>query len=199
MIRQTKYKSIILTVLLIGFFSLKGKSQPGYPADGFVISFNVDFIKLPENLNSGDLRAKYLDTTLKVIFVDSTKSIEDVTSLISKCSYRVLSVDTNNVAKLIVYIGSSYSLEECYADELIIKKVTTKSLGQNQDVFCWYSGKLIFIYDGEVKQFVCRNIPDGSWLDLQDINFSKSKELILIPPFNKGLSYEKNNITKFRK
>lgn len=183
---KTIYKSIILTVLLIGFFSLKGKSQPGYPTDGFVISFNVDFINLPENLNSGDLRAKYLDTILKVIFVDSTKSIDDVTSLISKCSYRVLSVDTNNTANLIVYIGSSYSLEECYADELIIKKVTTNSLGQNQDVFCWYSGKLIFIHDGEVKQFVCRNIPDGSWLDLQDIDFSKSKELILIPPFNKG-------------
>jgi hypothetical protein len=117
------------------FFSLTGKSQPGYPANGFVIFFNTDFINFPDTLNSGNLRARYLDTTLTILFIDSTKSIEDDTSLSFKCTYRILSVDTNNVAKLIVYIGSSYGLEECYADELIIKRDTTKSLIQNHDVF----------------------------------------------------------------
>lgn len=198
MIIQTKYKSIILTVLLIVFFSLTGKSQPGYPANGFVIFFKTDFINFPDTLNSGNLRARYLDTSLTILFVDSTKSIEDNTSISFKCAYRALSVDTNNVAKLIVYIGSSYGLEECYADELIIKRDTTKSLMQNHDVFYWYSGSLIFINEGKVKKFVCRNIPDGSWLDIQNINFSKSKEFILIPPFNKGISYDKNNIKKYR-
>jgi len=198
MIIQTKYKSIILTILLIVFFSLTGKSQPGYPANGFVIFFNTDFINFPDTLNSGNLRARYLDTTLTILFIDSTKSIEDDTSLSFKCTYRILSVDTNNVAKLIVYIGSSYGLEECYADELIIKRDTTKSFVHNHDVFYWYSGKLIFINKGKIKQFVCRNIPDGSWLDIQNIDFSKSKEFILIPPFNKGISYDKDNITKFR-
>ena len=198
MIIQTKYKTIILTILLIVFFSLTGKSQPGYPANGFVVSFKVDFINFPDSLNSGDLRARYLDTTLKILFIDSTKSIEDDTSLSSKCTYRILSVDTNNVAKLIVYIGNSYGIGDCYADELIIKRDTTKSLIQNHDVFYRYSGKLIFIYENKMKQFVCRNIPDGSWLDIQSIDFTKSKELILFPPFNEGISYEKNNITKFR-
>ena len=62
----------------------------------------------------------------------------------------------------------------------------------------WYSGKLIIIYENKIKQFVCRNIPDGSWLDIQNIDFTKSKEFIYIPSFNEGISYEKDNITKFR-
>lgn len=196
---QTKHKPIILTILLLVFFTISGKSQPGYPANGFVVFFKTDFINFPDSLNSGNLRARYLDTTLTILFVDSTKSIEDDTSIRFKCTYRVLSVDTNNIAKLIIHIGSSYGLGECYDDELIIKRSNAKSSISNNNVFYWYSGSLIFINEGKVKQFVCRNIPDGSWLDIKNIDFSKSEEFILIPPFNDCIKYERDNVTKFRK
>lgn len=197
MIIQTKYKSSCLSILLMGLFNFLGIAQPGYPSNGFVISFNVDFIDFPDSLNSENLRARYLDTTLTILFVDSTKSFECDTLLRFKCAYRVLSVDTNNIAKLIVYVGSSYGLEECYADELIIKRDTTNSLVQNNDVFYWYSGTMIFMTEGKIKQFVFRNIPDGSWFDIQNIDFSKSKEFILIPPFCNIISYGEDNIKLF--
>lgn len=197
--KQRKYKSIILTILLLVFFYTSGRSQPGYPSDGFVVYFKTDFIEFPDTLNSDNLRARYLDSTLTILFIDSTKSIENNPSLVTKCSYRVLSVDTNNVAELIIHIGSSYGLGECYDDELIIKNDSTKYLLQDQDFLYWYSGILIFINENKRKQFVCRNIPDGSWLDLQNIDFLKPEEFISIPSFHNRIKYEKDNITKFRK
>lgn len=196
---QTKHKPIILTILLLVFFYTSGRSQPGSPSDGFVVYFKTDFIKFPDTLNSDNLRARYLDSILTILFVDSTKSIENNPSLVTKCSYRVLSVDTNNVAKLIIHIGSSYGLGDCYDDELIIKNDSTKYLPQDQGFLYWYSGILIFIHENKRKQFVCSNIPDGSWLDLQNIDFPKLIEYITIQPFHNSIVYEKDNVTKFRK
>ena len=195
---KAQFKPIMLALLLIGSFNIQGKSQPDYPADGFVIFFKTDFINFPKTLNNDNLRARHLDSVLTIVFIDSTKSIENDNLLVKKCTYNVLSVDTNNVAKLIVHIGSSYGLEKCYDDELIIKRDSSNLTTQNSDVLYWFSGKLIFIHKEKKKQFVCSNIPDGSWLDLQNIDFSKSTEYITIPPFHNSIVYEKENTTKFR-
>lgn len=137
MIRQTKYKSIVLIIILLIFFSSEGKSQPGYPENGFVIFFNADFVDFPSSLKSEHSRARYLDTLLSIIFIDSTKTIESGTFQNLKCSYRTLSVDTNNRAKLLVYIGDSYGYGECYDDKYVIKDLSLSS--QSKGTVYWYS------------------------------------------------------------
>lgn len=195
MIRQTKYKSIILIIISLIFFSLDGKSQPGYPANGFVIFFNTDFIDFPDSLKSEHTRARYLDTTFTILFVDSTKTIGNDTSLRFKCSYRILSVDTNDVAKLIVHIGSSYGLGECYDDNYIIKDLSLSS--QSKATIYWYTGKLIFIYEGVIKEFFIKNIPDGCAIDLGNIKFDRPNEFIVFPPSMGKMEIE--DLNEYRK
>ena len=196
-VMEINYKPILFTVLLIWFFTLSSKAQPGYPANGFAIYFKANFINFPDSLNSGNLRARYLDTILTVAFVDNTKPMEDIESLRLKCNYSVLRVDTNNIATLIVYIGSSYGFEECYADELIIKRDSNNT--EIDDTYFWYSGVLMFIVDDKIKQFECRNIPDGSWLNLQNIDFNKPHETIVLPSFLGKFEIQDLDINEYRK
>lgn len=187
---QTKHKPIILTILLLVFFYISGRSQPGYPDDGFYINLNTDFIDFPDTLHTDWEKAEYLNKNLKIVFIDSTKSIENDSSLIKQCNVNVeikrkkmYSIDSVNIAYAKIRIDPLYDESifgrVCYEDKYIIKDLSLSS--QSKGTIYWYTGKLIFIYNDIKKEFFLKNIPDGCTLDLKDIKLDKPNEYLELP------------------
>lgn len=189
---------ILFIIASIGINNSDAKCQPGYPMGGFVLFFNADFIQFPDSLNTDNLRARYLDTTLSIIFVDSSKSILKDSNLINRCSKRVYSVDSSGKAKMLFHITPQYEFGELCYNSLHITADTLENESKSQDLYFWYTGKLIFIYNGIVKEFLFENIPDGSRFDLDNIRWDIPKERILLPAKNNQVQYNVNDLLKYR-
>lgn len=79
------------TLWLVCLSVREANGQPGYPDDGFYIHLNTDFIDFPDTLHSDWEKAEYLNKNLKIVFIDSTKSIENDSTLIKQC-YETLEI-----------------------------------------------------------------------------------------------------------
>ena len=196
--------------------------RPNY---GFYIDFNTNFIDFPSETQSDWERADYLSENLKIVFIDSTKFTENNRSLIEQCSEKLfyetqknISVDSTKINlkegsvldKLIfTYDTLAYTRivinpplwnnyrEACYDNKYVIKDLSLSS--QSKGTVYWYSGKLIFMFNGIKKEFFLKNIPDGYILDLKDIKLEKSTEYIEFTPYLGKDEVRKIDVNKYRK
>ena len=180
------------------------------PNYGFYVDFNPDFLDFPETLQTDREKEDYLNKNLKIVFIDSTKTVENSDHLIFQCKERIfyetkrtMSVDSTKLNvegssllnKLIfTYDTSVYTRmyvnlphvnhhdeSSCFDEKYLIKDLSL--ISQSKGTIYWYTGKLIFIYNGIKKEFFLKNIPDGYTLYLNDIKLDKPNESIELPPF----------------
>lgn len=195
------------------------------PNYGFYVDFNTDFVDFPETLQADWEKAEYLNKNLQILFIDSTKSVENNRSLVGQCSEKIffetrktmsfdstkLNVDGSSLLDKLMFTYDTsvyvrfvisppfwyYDRGACYEGKYIIKDLSLSS--QSKGTIYWYTGKLIFIYNGIKKEFFLKNIPDGYTLDLKDIKLDKINESIELPPFLGKTEIRDIDLNKYRK